>query len=202
MAITATHYIVTLQAASSGGSANPAQVDFDLPAGTSDEEAATAFLCYFQFAIYMHTGCAVVRVQKRTPGMAGNVDVPFPSTNYAAAYTVIGAPLVAMFGFGVSAPVGTSYTVSEYTGLPGRSYTGRHYLPFVSSGSIDSNGFVPSVNIAAVEQAYRDAFLGDTYPSELPALSPVVVSKKLNLQTTILTPKCSSTPANLKTRRR
>lgn len=193
------------------GTANFAIVDFDVSypytGGLTEAQIAAQLLYYFQDGIYAASGTSIDDISARPAGSAGAHHVPFPVVEYAAvqaanpSHTI---PMIAygtVFGSGAISPIGTSITVSEYTAIAGRSYQGRHYLPFVGAGSIASDGLLSTAVVASVHAAYNDAILGGV-GAPVVDLVPLVHSTKLGTDTPIVSVTVSATPSNLKTRRR
>lgn len=203
-------YIVRMSNAAQGG--NDAFIDFDLfgPYLLAEEVRVAQLVAYVVGASWAASDSAIVSVFKRASGSAGSLAIPFPAAEYAALATLNSElpNLVAYgsgFGTGALTPVGTSITVQEKTGTPGRSYSGRHYLPFTRSAAIGADGRLGGAQASATEKYYRYYILGESAPP-LPAaptvsLVPVVHSRKLNVDSVITSVIISRVLANLRTRR-
>ena len=190
MAVTATKYVVTVEN-SEVGAGNPAVVDFDINATGLDPTVVMAQVqAYFAGCESFSVGSSISSATYRPAAAAGAINVP----DWTAAYTALRGSYSGLpaglgpgvtFGSGAMTPAGTSIVVNEYTATPGRSYTGRHFLPYVKQGYVDSIGELYFSYATMVKGAYElfilcDGIIGAGYP-----LNPVVVSRKLTTQTLI-----------------
>lgn len=149
-------------------------------------------------------------VQQRAIGTAGFLPLPYPvtqastamadyNTEFSTALTSAGAYGVTL-GAGVLAPLGTSVSVSEITGHAGRTGRGRHFLPYVSAGAVDSSGQLLSAGRTYVEQAYNFLILDNTTFSGAPI--PVVTGTWDGTGHEIIACKAQPVFSNLESRRR
>lgn len=197
--------------ADAGGDANLATVTFqlDLAGTTTEAQAAAQILAYFQYPAVLTTQSYVKQILLRRSGSAGNVSVPFPVTEYAALKALRSAYLVTMtaysvaFGVGDLSPVGTSVNMRELTGIAGRSYQGRHFVPWVSQDMVSSDGRFDGTGQTALRASYFDYLLGDDPGGSGGVnLFPQVFSTKLSVYTPIIDATPQAVLSNLRTRRR
>lgn len=198
---------------SQAGSGNPTVSTFHLlkPVPVTDAQVAAQLIACLNY-YGRPSGTSFLSITKRVDTAAGSTPVPWPTAPYSA-LRADNSNLAELGGYGAtfgndeSAPVGTAWTESLYTAIPGRKTTGRLYVPWVNLPSI-VNGFPLSAGIVAIVQAYRTYLLGEDednggLPDVPPpdSLQPVVHSATAG-DTLITTPVVSSSFSSLKSRRR
>lgn len=198
---------------SQAGSGNPTISTFHLlkPVPVSDAQVAAQLIACLNY-YGRPSGTSFQSITKRVDTAAGSTPVVWPTVEYSALQDD-NPDLAELGGYGATfgndeaAPIGTSYTESLYTAIPGRKTTGRLYVPWVNLPAIASGVVLPAAQVAIV-QAYHTYVLGqDDTEGGLPdvpapdSLQPVVHSASAG-DTLIVTPVVSGTFASLKTRRR
>ena len=108
-----------------------------------------------QIAAWIVGGCPLAQnsritgVLAQAHGAAGGIAVPFDPDLWADIDGASGGSVLpamtqwgTAFGSGGLAPLGTAITVTEHTASPGRSHTGRVFLPFPQQGIVSAAGTV------------------------------------------------------------
>lgn len=172
------------------GAFNPALISFvtDNSETFGQNVAQIVAYCRLAGAAYAQpskiAGVTSSEVDFTLPGhYAPKIPQPFPLTEWNALRGTDSA-LPAWSGWGGSVsggggamPAGTSVNVAEYTDLGGR-HNGRHYLPWVGSGVLDSSGGgIQSATITAISDAYYKYILPSTVTGGRAQLFPIVVGK-------------------------
>jgi hypothetical protein len=194
------------------GTANEALVHFDFLASSplTTGEMAARVIAYLSGPGEVALDTIITGIDVILPGAAGAIPQPFPAVAYAA-IKATNSFLVAMSAYGVTygsgdlTPVGTSVTVSLYTGLAGRSGMGRHYRPWPSKAVIDGAGELASAYVAGIEEAYNACFLamgGVTWTAVPTVAMAAVYSPKLGVENQVVVPRVSQEFARLRSRQR
>ena len=206
------HMVASMGANPAGGAANTALVDFDfaMSSGLTIPELGARIIGYLAGygASYGAGSCYLAGISWRLSTVAGSIDLPFPTTEYAALRTVFpGLPNITSYltsvGDGSLTPIGTSIQVREFTANPTRRGKGRHYLPFVGADFINSSGQLTGTAVAGVNDNYGALFLGQTIGGASVAAAGVsVVSQADEAVRPIVSVATIATCSNLRTRRR
>lgn len=200
------------------GAGNPAIVDFwtQLNFGGAPAPGVvagiTAYIGALGVAGVFGASTVLFGIDYVAAGAHGALPCAFPTTEYGL-YLADNAgviPAWTAFGTGTGSgaleAIGIAVTCSLYTGIPGRSTTGRHYLPYIGEALNDGNGRLVSTAPAQIQAAYNAFLLGQTNAtydgSSVIHLAPCVHSDKLGTATDIVLPKVSRNFARLKTRTR
>jgi len=199
-------YVVTV-GSPTNPAGNQAQVTFHYAGASAGVEQGLAMLsaAFITGSNQLADGSYIAGVTYRTNSMAGALDIPWSSSAYGAIRTYRSSvPDISGYGdtFGSGDPfmLGGSMLVLERTSLPGRSFTGRKYLPNVSRLAVGSDGLFGTSVKTYVDGAYSDLLL--TYCLTTFSTTPVVRSTKLNTEHAVLAPSTQLLPARLRSRQR
>lgn len=206
------HFVAFTQNGTAGGAANQALIDFDfgMSSPLSVQEIAARIVAYVggYFASIGAGGSSIAAMSYRLASVPGSILLDFPQDEYdALRATFPGLPTYEgwgeAIGDGALTPIGTSIQVREFSTVPTRSGKGRHYLPFVGSDFINSNGQFSSSSASEIAATFGAFFLGQTYSGEtLSVTTAGVYSAKDDVIRPINHVTVSTTCSNLRTRRR
>lgn len=206
-------FVAHLEHADAGGSANEAQISFDIePSSYSSAAYAAARIVGYLgswCASYGAAGSTLTGIDYTAWGSGGAIALPFPTAAYADVLAVFpGLPDADGWGYayggtGTLTPIGTSVLVREATSSPARRAKGRHYLPFVGADAVTTAGQLGSAVALNITDNYGYMFLGQSLGGDsIAAVNTLVVSRKFNQQLAIQSVGCSPILSNLRSRRR
>jgi hypothetical protein len=206
MAIVGSQFVVSV-GSPSNAPGNEAQVGFafldKFVAGY--QQAAMYCAAFIAGCGQLEGDSYIANVSFRNTDMTGSLDVPWDAGTWATIHTDHSyVPELDGYGdtFGTDGPIasGLGITLLENTAYAGRSYTGRMYIPCISSAAIQSNGRYASATATVVSARYKDLIIDDI--DTIFDTVPVVRSKTLNTQTPIISSTMMLTPCRLRSRQR
>jgi hypothetical protein len=197
------------------GPLNPALVDFTFtsPLAVTDPQATALVIAYMSSAMaYMgESGTYVVGVNRQSLPGGPIIGQPFPVAEYAAisaaAVAPVAAPAMSTYGSvplgdpaATSSGRGDSFCINTRAPAAGRHGKGRHFIPFLARGAVDTNGLINTTIATNVAAAYQLLF-GGTGPAPYDInLEPVVWSPSLGTSSPITTISPVQIPSRLRSR--
>lgn len=210
----ATRFQAVMQSSVSGP-LNPALVDFTFPNPTVLTDAATVASVIAYMATAMNF-CGeeltyIVGVNKQVLPGGPVLSQSWPTAEYNAivAASVSGLYTPAMAAYGTTAlgftgatssGRGDSLCVNTRAPSAGKHGKGRHFVPFLARGAVDTDGLITTGVATGIAVAYQKCF-GGTGPAPLDVSSdPQVWSPSLGTAAPIVTVAPGQIPSRLRSR--